>query len=185
MLNIFRYIVLAFVISELLLYFIKYSKLIKWSNNHIVKSIFNLGIPLYRDKLISENNKDKIYRFLNDNINAYKIIDNVIYIRRKYLKWIPWLTPVLLFAKIELRETDLNKLTFSIRYSSIVSPILANLIYLIYFLLVRPTEESNIAVMSIILILIIYYLIGLIERLALKRKIQKIIMLDNSYNYFA
>ncbi len=185
MIDILLYIILALFVLEFLLYFMKNWKIIKWPDNNFVKSIFNFGIPLYQDKLVTNNNKDQIHQFLFNNINTHKIIDNDVFIRRKYLKWIMWSTPVFLYAKVEIRETDLNKSIIYIRYSSIVFPILINFIYMMYYLIFNPSVDSNIVAMSIFLVLIFYYLTGLIERAALKRKIEKIIRLDDSYCYFA
>jgi len=141
------------------------------------------GVPLFSIEIKSKHSKKNILTFINENIKPIKSVGNFIFIRRKYLKWIQWATPVPLQATVEVIENErdcvllIHMKTLYFPWFAVLSPVLISLF-----------ENSMTIIESIFatgILAILIYLLALLEKAAILNKIRKISNLDTSYSIFA
>jgi hypothetical protein len=146
-------------------------------------NIFFYGVKLYSNEISTTKTKEEILSFISENITSYKIIRGNIFLRRRYLKWIQWATPIPLEVRIKIKELD-NSIKLHVEMRTLLFPWML----LGYSILLRYVY-STIPIMNLILILvfaiIFIYMFGLLEKIALLKKIKKFSNLDKSYSMFA
>lgn len=174
-----RYIILALVLFEIIFYFAKY-----WKFVSIKKNIFyNYGIHLFKEIIKSEYKKEQLVGFVRDNIKPKKIFNDQIYLRRKYLKWVQWATPIPIQITITIKEFD-KFCELQVIIKSLYFPWLAA-ISPIFISIFSDQLEFVYSIFSTVLFIILIYILALLEKKAIITKIRKIAKLDRSYSIFA
>lgn len=179
-----RWFVLIIIFSEIVLYFIGYWKFIPAKkNSYLMNKLYDYGISLFKETVRCNHSQDEVISFVQGNITPYKIIDDRLFMRRKYLKWIMWATPVPLKSVIVFREQDKNCL-LEVRLKTLIFPCLAVLSPII-IAVVSDEIDMVTAILSSVLGTLLMYLMALVEKAALMTKIYKISNIDSSYTMFA
>ena len=179
-----RYLIFSLMLFEILLYFLKYWNIIPFEKSKVLsKLLYNYGVPLFRNVLSSSHTSEQILEFIKYNIKPKKIVGNTIYLRRKYLKWIQWATPIPLQAIIKLKKNS-NTCDLEVKFTSIFTPWIGAIIPILISIYSQELSLL-IAVLAFIFFIPLIYLIALVEKAALMSKIKKITNLDESYTLFA
>jgi len=184
LIQILDYTIFYAILIELIIYIMKFWNFDIFSkNNTYAKIIYDSGIKINSSIMLINKSEAEIISFVRTNIKPFKIINSKIYLRRKYLKWIQWATPVPIQGTIWLNQSG-GKSVLNLVIRTIYTPWLI----LAYYGLIRRIILSE-PIDSILIVALFSFLIfiGLaqLEKFALISKIKKISELDDSYNYFA
>lgn len=178
-------VIIYLILFELILYTIKYWKFNRcfFKNRRINEFIFGYGITICFSEIQTNKTETEIVSFIKDNIKPYKIVNKTVYLRRRYLKWIQWSTPVPVQGILKFKQTN-GTLVINCIIKSIYTPWLI----LVYFGIIRRAilNEPIFSIVNVALFsLLIFIGLALIEKNALYTKIKNIAELNIKYNYFA